>query len=102
MHHLARSKKRWKDQEKGPNPSPIHNYQMHQVSTKSFTSLYNNKNLLNLILDGCTPKRKRRVTIGRTEESLRQIEELRSPPKEKEVKLEDLFAHNAGTLEFIA
>ena len=64
--------------------------------------MYNNENLLNPILDGCTPKRKRRVTIGRTEESLRQIEELRSPPKEteKEVKLEDLYY--AGTLEFIA
>ena len=55
-----------------------------------------------MVIPSCTPKRKRRVTIGRTEESQRQIEELRSPPKEKEVKLEDLFAHNAGTLEFIA
>lgn len=74
---------------------------MHQVST---TSLHNNKHRLNLILDGCTPKRKRRVTIGRTAESQRQIAELRSPPKEieKEVKLEDLYAHYAGTLEFIA
>ena len=66
--------------------------------------MYKNENLLNQILDGCTPKRKRRVTIGRTEESQRQIAELRSPPKdtEKEVKLEDLYAQYAGTLEFIA
>ena len=77
--------------------------QLSDASSK-YTSLQNNKHRLNLILDGCTPKRKRRVTIGRTEESLRQIAELRSSPKkiEKEVKLEDLLAQDAGTLEFIA
>ena len=78
---------------------------MHPVS---FTSLHKNENLSTIIcnqfLDGCTPKRKRRVTIGRTEEFIRKMEEERSSPKkkEKEVKLEDLFKSQTGTLEFIA
>ena len=60
--------------------------------------------ICNQILDGCTPKRKRRVTIGRTEEFIRKMKEERSSPKkkEKEVELEDLFKSQTGTLEFIA
>ena len=74
---------------------------MHPVSSKS---LHKNENLSNRFLDGCTPKRKRRVTIGRTEEMIRKMEEERSAPKkkEKEVELEDLFKSQTGTLEFIA
>ena len=78
---------------------------MHPVS---FTSLHKNENLppiiCNQFLDGCTPKRQRRVTIGRTEEFIRKMKEERSSPKkkEKEVELEDLFKSQTGTLEFIA
>ena len=75
--------------------------QLSDTSSKFYITVHY---ICNQFLDGCTPKRKRRVTIGRTEEMIRKMEEERSAPKkkEKEVELEDLFKSQTGTLEFIA